>query len=29
MGAGAFGRHPSHHTYRENITRPYRAWRRA
>lgn len=21
------GRHPSHHTYREVITRPWRAWR--
>lgn len=21
------GRHPSHHTYREIITRPWRAWR--
>nr|WP_055700867.1 MULTISPECIES: hypothetical protein [Streptomyces] len=23
------GKHPSHHSYREIITRPWRAWRRA
>ncbi|MFE7705504.1 hypothetical protein ACFU6I_06800 [Streptomyces sp. NPDC057486] len=23
------GKHPSHHTYREIITRPWRTWRRA
>jgi hypothetical protein len=23
-----WGRHPSHHTYRKIITRPWRAWRR-